>query len=58
MKRDFTRRFGFLANDLAKLYDERLDRLACECIGLLRAQCRLLGKARSGLVSLSMETRV
>lgn len=43
MKRDFTRRFGFLVNDVAKLYGELFDRLARERIGLSRAQCRLLG---------------
>ncbi len=43
MKRDFTHRFGFLVNDVAKLYGEQFDRLAREKIGLSRAQCRLLG---------------
>lgn len=43
MKRDFTQRFGFLVNDVAKLYGELFDRLARERIGLSRAQCRLLG---------------
>jgi len=43
MKWDFTRRFGFLVNDVAKLYGEQFDRLARERIGLSRAQCRLLG---------------
>ena len=43
MKRDFTQRFGFLVNDVAKLYGEIFDRLARERIGLSRAQCRLLG---------------
>ncbi|MEO6972948.1 MAG: MarR family transcriptional regulator [Rhodoferax sp.] len=43
MKRDFTQRFGFLVNDVAKLYGEQFDRLAREHIGLSRAQCRLLG---------------
>ena len=43
MKRDFTQRFGFLVNDVAKLYGEQFDRLARERIGLTRAQCRLLG---------------
>ena len=43
MKRDFSRRFGFLVNDVAKLYGEQFDRLARERIGLTRAQCRLLG---------------
>lgn len=43
MKRDFSQRFGFLVNDVAKLYGEQFDRLARERIGLTRAQCRLLG---------------
>ena len=43
MKRDFSQRFGFLVNDVAKLYGEEFDRLAREQIGLSRAQCRLLG---------------
>jgi len=43
MKRDYTQRFGFLVNDVAKLYGEQFDRLARERIGLTRAQCRLLG---------------
>jgi hypothetical protein len=28
MKKDFTRRFGFLVNDVARLYGEQFDRLA------------------------------
>ncbi|MDF1485623.1 MarR family transcriptional regulator [Ramlibacter sp. H39-3-26] len=43
MKRDFSRRFGFLVNDVAKLYGEQFDRLARERMGLTRAQLRLLG---------------
>lgn len=43
MKRDFTQRFGFLVNDVSKLYGEQFDRLARERIGLSRAQVRLLG---------------
>lgn len=43
MKRDFSQRFGFLVNDVAKLYGEHFDRLARERIGLSRAQCRVLG---------------
>ena len=43
MKRDFSQRFGFLVNDVAKLYGEQFDRLARERIGLSRAQCRVLG---------------
>ncbi len=43
MKRDFAQRFGFLVNDVSKLYGEQFDRLARERIGLSRAQVRLLG---------------
>jgi DNA-binding MarR family transcriptional regulator len=43
MKRDFTQRFGFLVNDVAKLYGHQFDRLTRERIGLSRAQCRVLG---------------
>jgi DNA-binding MarR family transcriptional regulator len=43
MKWDFTRRFGFLVNDVARLYGQQFDRLARERIGLSQAQCRLLG---------------
>ena len=43
MKRDFSQRFGFLVNDVAKRYGEQFDRLSRERIGLSRAQCRLLG---------------
>lgn len=43
MKRDFSQRFGFLVNDVAKQYGEQFDRLARERIGLSRAQCRVLG---------------
>jgi DNA-binding MarR family transcriptional regulator len=42
MKEDFTRRFGFLVNEVARLYGEQFDRLARERIGLTLAQCRLL----------------
>ncbi|MCJ0761669.1 MarR family winged helix-turn-helix transcriptional regulator [Variovorax terrae] len=43
MKRDLTHRFGFLVNDVARLYGRHFDQLAREQIGLSRAQCRLLG---------------
>jgi len=43
MKRDFTQRFGFLVNDVARLYGAQFDRLARERTGLSRAQCRVLG---------------
>jgi len=43
MKRDFSHRFGFLVNEVAKLYGDEFDRAAREHMGLSRAQCRLLG---------------
>jgi DNA-binding MarR family transcriptional regulator len=43
MKRDFSSRFAFLVNEVAKLYGEHFDRAARDGIGLSRAQVRLLG---------------
>jgi DNA-binding MarR family transcriptional regulator len=43
MKFDYTRRFGFLVNDVSRLYIQQFDRLAREQIGLSQAQCRLVG---------------
>jgi DNA-binding MarR family transcriptional regulator len=43
MNWNFTRRFGFLVNDVARLYGQQFDRLAREEIGLSQAQCRLVG---------------
>lgn len=43
MNWNFTRRFGFLVSDVARLYGQQFDRLAREEIGLSQAQCRLLG---------------
>jgi len=42
MIRDFSHRFAFLVNEVAKLYGEQFDRAAREALGLSRAQCRLL----------------
>lgn len=42
MKKDFNRHFGFLANDVARLYCEQFNRLASESIGITLAQCRAL----------------
>ncbi|SMC17671.1 transcriptional regulator, MarR family [Andreprevotia lacus DSM 23236] len=41
-KPDFTQRFGFLVNDVARLHGRRFDQRVRE-IGLTRAQCRVLG---------------
>lgn len=35
-------RFGFLVNELARLYSQQFDRAAREKLGLTQAQCRLL----------------
>ena len=35
-------RFGFLANEVARLYSQQFDRLSREKLGLSQAQCRLL----------------
>ena len=42
MKFSLTRRFGFLANEVARLYSQQFDRRAREELGLSQAQCRLL----------------
>lgn len=43
MKRDFSHRFGFLVNEVGRLYGRRFDQLARERLGLSRAQVRLIG---------------
>jgi DNA-binding MarR family transcriptional regulator len=43
MNWNFTRRFGFLVNEVARLYGQQFDRIAREEIGLSQAQCRLIG---------------
>jgi DNA-binding MarR family transcriptional regulator len=42
MKFSLTRRFGFLANEVGRLYSQQFDRRAREELGLSQAQCRLL----------------
>jgi DNA-binding MarR family transcriptional regulator len=42
-KLDFSDRFGFLVNEVGRLYGRRFDQLSREKVGLSRAQCRLLG---------------
>ena len=42
MKPALSARFGFLVNELARLYSQQFDRLAREQLGLSQAQCRLL----------------
>jgi DNA-binding MarR family transcriptional regulator len=43
-KRDFSHRFGFLVNEVGRLYGRRFDQLARQQLGLSRAQVRLLGQ--------------
>ncbi|WP_187360064.1 MarR family winged helix-turn-helix transcriptional regulator [Chitinolyticbacter meiyuanensis] len=40
---DFSRRFGFIVNDVARLYGRRFDQLARAQLGVSRAQCRVMG---------------
>jgi DNA-binding MarR family transcriptional regulator len=42
MKTALTARFGFLVNEVGRLYSQQFDRLAREKLGLSQAQCRLL----------------
>lgn len=42
MKPALAVRFGFLVNELSRLYSQQFDRLAREKLGLSQAQCRLL----------------
>jgi DNA-binding MarR family transcriptional regulator len=43
MSHDFKQRFGFLVNEVGRLYSKRFDQLARQRLGLTRAQCRLIG---------------
>ena len=42
-KRDFSERFGFLVNEVGRLYGRRFDQLSRQQLGLSRAQVRLIG---------------
>jgi DNA-binding MarR family transcriptional regulator len=42
MKSDLSQRFGFLVNELGRLYSQQFDRRARDELGLTQAQCRLL----------------
>ncbi|HET8744271.1 MAG TPA: MarR family transcriptional regulator [Ramlibacter sp.] len=42
MKPALSARFGFLVNEVSRLYSQQFDRLAREKLGLSQAQCRLL----------------
>ena len=39
---DINHRFGFLVNEVGRLYGKRFDQLSRQNLGLSRAQCRLL----------------
>ena len=43
-KPDFSNRFGFIVNEVGRLYGRRFDQLSREELGLSRAQCRLIGQ--------------
>ena len=43
-KHDFSQRFGFVVNEVGRLYGRQFDQLSREELGLSRAQCRLLGQ--------------
>src|SRR4051812_46506584 len=41
---DFSQRFGFVVNEVGRLYGRQFDQRARETLGLSRAQCRLLSQ--------------
>ena len=43
-KHDFSQRFGFVVNEVGRLYGRQFDQLSREELGLSRAQCRLIGQ--------------
>lgn len=43
-KHDFSHRFGFIVNEVGRLYGRQFDQLSREELGLSRAQCRLIGQ--------------
>ena len=48
MKRqDFSHRFGFIVNEVGRLYGRQFDQLSRESLGLSRAQCRLISEVAS-----------
>ena len=48
MKRhDFSHRFGFVVNEVGRLYGRQFDQLSRESLGLSRAQCRLISQIAS-----------
>jgi DNA-binding MarR family transcriptional regulator len=43
-KPDLSQRFGFVVNEVGRLYGRQFDQLSREELGLSRAQCRLIGQ--------------
>jgi DNA-binding MarR family transcriptional regulator len=43
-KIDLSQRFGFVVNEVGRLYGRQFDQLSREELGLSRAQCRLIGQ--------------
>ena len=43
-KLDLSQRFGFVVNEVGRLYGRQFDQLSREELGLSRAQCRLIGQ--------------
>ena len=41
---EFANRFGFIVNEVGRLYGRQFDQLSREELGLSRAQCRLIGQ--------------
>jgi len=49
-KPDLSKRFGFLVNEVGRLYGRQFDQLSRIEVGLSRAQCRLIGHVAYGPV--------
>jgi DNA-binding MarR family transcriptional regulator len=49
-KPDLSQRFGFLVNEVGRLYGRQFDQLSRTEVGLSRAQCRLIGQVAYGPV--------
>ncbi len=46
-KQDFSHRFGFVMNEVGRLYGRQFDQISREELGLSRAQCRLIAQVAS-----------
>jgi len=49
-KPDLSQRFGFLVNEVGRIYGRQFDQLSRIEVGLSRAQCRLIGQVAYGPV--------